>query len=254
MVRIPVKTPIIVDDVTDKTKVTLPVADRHTVDGSGFGSAKSATTEQLEWILDYQIVDAPAHGCTAADIGKPMTATPTMTILDDTLTTHWPVWILVGIPTPGALRVALPGARVRLSKDLLATGFDPSVTRRAWWDLSDAKYEATRPADSAGGMCSCLTVLSVGSTTFDAIVNPLVTNMRPLVEKTLSQGDVDAKYTTIVGENLAHSVQVWVGGVAVSTEDATFSSEFGTLGWNGLGLDGQAAAGLRVTGFWEPKL
>lgn len=251
MTRIPVKPALALGDVRAKSNLYLPLADRHTVDGSGYGSPRNANGDTLEWVLDYQFVDAPAHGCTAGDIGKPLAIDE---ILDDTNLAHWPTWILAGIPTADVMLVALPGSRIRIAKTLLETGLDHLVNRRVWWDLSEVKYRAERQANAARGLCSTLTILSVGSDTFDAIIPQFSSHVRLLTEKTLSAGDVTNKFTNVLPAGAALDAQIYVGGVAMSVEDAVFSTTTGNLSWTGLGLESRAEAGMRVTGYWEPRV
>lgn len=251
MSRIPGKPGLALADLRNKSSLSWPLADRHTVNASGYGSPRHATGDVLEWVVSYQLVDAPAHGCTAADIGKPLALDA---LLDDTNIAHWPTWILMGIPTPDVMLVAVPGCRVRIDKSLLESGLDPVVNRRVWWDLSDAKYKATRQPNAARGLCSQLTILSVGATTFDAIVPQFASQLRILPEKMLSANDESTKTTNILPANAALDAIVWVGGISVSYEDGVFSPSTGNLSWTGLGLEGHAVEGARVTGFWEPKL
>lgn len=260
MTRIPTKTGMLYSDVKDKTKVTLPAADRHAVDGSGYGSSKSFDLDVLEWATDYKFVQAVAHGLVAGDIGKPLSGT---VILNDTTSTHWPTGILMAVPTVDQLMVALPGARVRLPLSLLEFGSSWSYTthgRIGWWDLADVdtptngvKYRPVRQPNAARGMASCIYILSIGTTTFDAVVRPMVSQLRLIPEKTLSAGDVTSKFTNVLPANVAADAWITVGGVPVSTEDGTFTSSNGNLSWTGLGLEATAVAGLRVMGFWEPK-
>ncbi len=259
MTRIPVKTAYTVAEMRDKSKVTLPGADRLTVDGSGYGSGKSLTLETLEWACDYKFLAATGHGLTDADVGKALTSrltSPTVTILDDTNSLHWPIGILMKVPTVDQLLVAMPGAHVRLPIALLEFGDSWSYTthgRVTWWDLSELKHRPARQSTAYRGMASTLYVLSVGPTTFDAIVRPMVPALRMIPEKTLSASDITNKYTSLLPANAAADVQVTVGGVPVSTEDGTFTSSTGNLSWTGLGLESTAVEGLRVMGFWEPK-
>ena len=253
MTRIPTKTGMIYSDVKDKTKVTLPAADRHAVDGSGYGSSKSFDLDVLELATDYKFVQAVAHGLVAGDIGKPLSGT---VILNDTTSTHWPTGILMAVPTVDQLMVALPGARVRLPLSLLEFGSSWSYTthgRVTWWDFSTTQHRATRQPDAIRGMCSTLYILSIGTTTFDAVVRPMVSQLRLIPEKTLSAGDVTSKFTNVLPANVAADAWITVGGVPVSAEDGTFTSSNGNLSWTGLGLETTAVAGLRVMGFWEPK-
>ena len=259
MTRIPVKTAYTVGEMRDKSKVTLPGADRLTVDGSGYGSSKSLSLEVLEWACDYKFLAATGHGLVAGDVGKALTSrttTPTIAILDDTSTSHWPIGILAGVPTADQLLVAMPGAHIRLSIDLLEFGDSWSYTthgRVTWWDLSFGKHRPARQTNAARGMASTLYILSVGPTTFDAIVRPMTAQLRMIPEKTLSAGDITSKFTNILPAGIAADAQVTVGGVPVSTEDGSFDSATGNLSWTGLGLESTAVAGLRVMGFWEPK-
>lgn len=259
MTRIPVKTGYQYTDLRDKTKVSLPAADRNSVDGSGYGSSRHATLETLEWCLDYQFITATAHGLVSGDIGKALTTkstNPTIALLDDTDLTHWPIGILMGVPTVDQLLVAMPRSRVRLPLALLEHGSSWSFTthgRYTWWDLSDGKHRAERQSSAARGMCSTLYILSIGTTTFDAIVRPMQPMLRMIPEKTLSAGDITSKFTNILPANTALDVQVTVGGVPVSVEDGIFTSSTGNLSWTGLGLESTAAEGDRVMGLWEPK-
>ena len=260
MTRIPTKTGLIYSDVKDKTKVTLPGADRHAVDGSGYGTSKSLDLQVLDWSTSYQFVAATAHGLVAGDVGKPLSGTA---ILDDTSLTHWPTGILMAVPTVDALMVALPGAHVRLPNTLLEFGSSWSFSthgRIGWWDLADldtptdgVKYRPARRSNAARGMASCIYILSIGPTTFDAIVRPMVAQLRLIPEKTLSAGDITSKFTNVLPANVAADAWITVGGVPVSVEDGTFTSSNGNLSWTGLGLESTAVAGLRVMGFWEPK-
>lgn len=253
MTRIPTKTGLVYSDVKDKTKVTLPGADRHAVDGSGYGTSKSLDLQVLDWSTSYQFVAATAHGLVAGDIGKPLSGTA---ILNDTTSTHWPTGILMAVPTVDALMVALPGAHVRLPLTLLEFGSSWSFSthgRFTWWDFSTTQHRAARQSDAVRGMCSTLYILSIGPTTFDAIVRPMVSQLRLIPEKTLSTGDVTSKFTNVLPANAAADAWITVGGVPVSVEDGTFTSSNGNLSWTGLGLETTATAGMRVMGFWEPK-
>ena len=253
MTRIPTKTGLIYSDVKDKTKVTLPGADRHAVDGSGYGTSKSLDLQVLDWSTSYQFVAATAHGLVAGDVGKPLSG---VSILNDTTSTHWPTGILMAVPTVDAIMVALPGAHVRLPLTLLEFGSSWSFSthgRITWWDFSTTQHRAARQSDAIRGMCSTLYILSVGPTTFDAIVRPMTAQLRMITEKTLSAGDITSKFTNILPAGIAADAQVTVGGVPVSTEDGSFDSATGNLSWTGLGLESTAVAGARVMGFWEPK-
>ncbi len=253
MTRIPTKPVLVYSDVKDKTKVTLPGADRHAVDGSGYGTSKSLDLQVLDWSTSYQFIAATAHGLVAGDVGKPLSG---VAILNDTTSTHWPTGILMAVPTVDQLMVAIPGAHVRLPLTLLEFGSSWSFSthgRITWWDFSTTQHRAARQPDAVRGMCSTLYVLSIGPTTFDAIVRPMVSQLRLIPEKTLSAGDITSKFTSLLPANVAADVWVTIGGIPVSTEDGTFTSSTGNLSWTGLGLESTAVEGLRVMGFWEPK-
>jgi hypothetical protein len=255
--RIPQKPAFALGSLRDKTKVRLPIADVHALDGSGLGQPRNLDCDILEQSLFVQFVTAAAHGLLVGDVGKPLTVNAaTLAVLNDASTTHWPVGVLVDTPETGQLMVAFPGARVRIPIALLENGVGHSFSthgRLVWWDLTASQYRPARQSDARRGMPAILWIISIGTTTFDAIVRPLSAQQRLLPEYMLTSDDVAALTATILPPNAALDGLFSAGGIALSTEDATFTPSTGVLSWTGQGLATRATAGMRIQGYYEPR-
>ena len=170
MSRIPTKTAGVYTQVTDYSKIGIPVSDRHSVDGSGFGTPYYFDLNELYKVLFYRLYTAAAHGLVSGDVGKPLSGAD---IMDDEDPNHYPTCVLVQVPSTGVLRVAPVGAEVTLAIALLTDGatWDLDVDGRfIYWDLSEGAYVSTPPVDSAPNMPAVMELLSIGVSTFTARV------------------------------------------------------------------------------------
>jgi hypothetical protein len=257
MTRIIQKPAFALTALRDKTAVQFPSSDRHALDGGGLGVPRHFALDILEQSVMVQFVEAPTHGLVTGDIGKPLSfAGNTMAILSDTSSTHWPFGVLVDVPETDELMVAFTGARVRLSVDLLENGAGHSFAthgRMGWWDLTAVKYKTARQGDARRGMPPILFIIEVGATTFDAIVMPFVAQQRIMPEYMLTGDDVAASTATILPANAALDGLFFAGGIALSSEDATFTPSTGVLSWTGQGLASRVIAGMRIQGTYEPR-
>lgn len=173
MTRIPDQSAGTVAQITDSTKMYLPVADRHTVDGDGYGTSYYYTFAILYQALSYRLMTYTAHGLVSGDVGKPLSGAD---ILDDTDSTLHPSHVLIESVSANVIRVAPPGADVTLAVALIDGGnaYDIATSGRyVYWDDSDGLYKAAKPADSAANMPEILEVFSVGASTFNARVRGL---------------------------------------------------------------------------------
>ena len=252
MTRIPVKPAFALTDLKDKTKIMLPIADRHTLDVDGLGLPKHITTEVLEWSLTHQLMDAPSHGLTSGDVGKTLTKSG---IYDDVIVTDRPSCVLMEVIDANILRVAFPGAMVRIPIARLERGVGHVYAthgRRLWYDKSTNWYRELRPADSARTAPAILYIVDIATTTFDAVILPLESIIRYMTPYVLTSGDIAAKEATIIAAGAAYDVMLFAGGVLLSDDDATFSSLLGKLSWTGKALDTVAVAGMKIQGTYEP--
>lgn len=170
MSRIPTKTAGAFSQISDPAKVTIPAADRHSVDGSGYGTAYSFAFDELYKSMTYRLLTSASHGLVSGDVGKPLSG---VEILDDTDATHYPSGLLMNVVSTNVIYVAPPGADVTLDVALLEDGnaYDIATSGRyVFWDLSVGDYVSELPADSAVTMPEVLEILTVGATTFTARV------------------------------------------------------------------------------------
>ena len=148
-----------------------------------------------------------------------------------------------------------PGDVVTYPTTLISGGdaINLALGRKLWWDKSATLYKQARESTSHPGAPAQLYVLSVGTGTFTAIVLPLVGQcLRKAPEYTLTATDITNKSCGLLTAGLAIDAVVWFNGTLVSSLDASFNSLTGVLSWSGLGLDGQALAGMRVQTLYEP--
>lgn len=199
---------------------------------------------------------AATHGRTDAEIGRPLYNS---TIFVDTNIEHWPTSVLLQKISNDVLKIAKPGDCITLSTTLLSGGDAMNLTlgRNVWWDNSATLYKQTRMADAQPGVPAILYILAIDTVadTFTAVVRPLVAQpWRKLTEYTLTGTDVTNKECALITAGIAMDAMVWFNGVLVSSADATFNPLTGVLDWDGLALDGQAEAGMKVQGLYEPLL
>lgn len=195
-----------------------------------------------------------SHGRVSGEVGRPLF---NGAIYDDADISHWPTGILLAVFDTSTISIAKPGDVVTLSTTLLSGGdaINLSLGRNVWWDKSATLYKQTRMTDSHPGVPAQLYILSVGTGTFTAVVKQFVAQpMRKLAEYTLTGTDVTNKQCGLITAGVAVDAVVFFNGVLVSSLDATFNSLTGVLSWTGLGLDGQAEAGMKVQGLYEPLL
>lgn len=170
MTRIPEQSAGTVAQITDSTKMYLATADRHTVDGSGYGTSYYYTFSVFYQALLYRLMTYTAHGLVSGDVGKPLSGAD---ILDDTDDTLYPSHILIESVSANVIRVAPPGVDVVLAVALLDGGnaYDIATSGRyVYWDNSATLYKAAKPADSAANTPEILEIFSVGASTFNARV------------------------------------------------------------------------------------
>lgn len=199
---------------------------------------------------------AATHGRTDAEIGRPLFNS---TIFIDTDATHFPTSVLLQKITNDVLKIAKPGDCITLSTTLLDGGDTMNLTlgRNVWWDNSATKYKQTRMTDAALGVPAILYILAIDTVadTFTAVVRPLVAQpWRQIPEYTLTGTDITNKQCGLITAGIAVNALVWFNGHLCSSLDATFNSLTGVLSWSGLALDGQALAGMKVQGLYEPLL
>lgn len=193
-----------------------------------------------------------AHGRVTGEIGRPLSNTA---LFDDTSLNNWPTGILLNIVDTNTVQVAKPADVVTLAVSLLVDGaaFNVSLGRRVWFDTSATLYKQTRQADGISGLGPQLYVLSVGSSTFTALVcdfQPVA--WRKFTPFTLTGTHITNEQVGVVPAGVAADLRVWVNGHLVSTSDATFNALTGVLSWTGLALEGLAVEGMWVQGDFEP--
>lgn len=195
-----------------------------------------------------------SHGRVSGEVGRPLF---NGAIFDDADISHWPTGILQAVFDTSTIAIYKTGDVVTLSTSLLSGGdaINLSLGRNVWWDKSATLYKQTRQTDSHPGVPAQLYILSVGTGTFTAVVRPFVAQpLRKIPEYTLTGTDVTNKQCGLLTAGVAVDALVFFNGVSVSSADATFNSLTGVLSWTGLGLDGQAEAGMKVQGLFEPLL
>lgn len=193
-----------------------------------------------------------AHGRVTGEIGRPLSGKD---LFVDTAALSWPTAILMNVPDTNTLTIAKTGDVVTLPVALLVNGaaFNVSLGRKVWFDYSATLYKQAREPDALIGLGAQLYVLSVSASTFTAVVLPMVpVPLRKIPEYTLTEQNITDKQCGLLTAGLAIDAMVWFNGTLVSSLDASFNSLTGVLSWNGLGLDGQALAGMRVQGLFEP--
>lgn len=89
----------------------------------------------------FQYVTATAHGLVAASINKPINTSHG--VYDDT-TTQTVAGILADIIDANTYVLYPPGAMILLSPSL----YNGATTGNGYWDLTDNRYESTKPGDS----------------------------------------------------------------------------------------------------------
>lgn len=193
-----------------------------------------------------------AHGRVSGEIGRPLSNND---LFSDTTEGSFPTGVLINVIDTATIQIAQPGSVLTLPVTLLNGGaaFNPTIGRRAWFDTSALLYKQIREADAQSGTPSQLYVLSVGATTFQAIVQPLVPiAWRKFTDFTLTTQNITDKSCGIVGAGVAQNLIVYCNGHRISATDATFNALLGTLNWTGLALAGTAQAGMWIQGQYEP--
>lgn len=89
----------------------------------------------------FQYVTATAHGLTTASINKPINTSHG--VYDDT-TTQTVAGILADVIDPNTYVLYPPGAMILMAPAL----FNGATTGNGYWDLTDNRYESTKPVDS----------------------------------------------------------------------------------------------------------
>ena len=140
---------------------------RETHGVEGFGTAGAAIQTTIEWEMLYGVANGhpkylyrqkSSHGLTLADKHKPIsldtTGTPTYSIYDDTVDESF-IGILIDVPHEGAadtnnfIVIAPNGVVTEIPKTMIGGTHSAGTDKpTGYWDLSDGKYEATKPGDS----------------------------------------------------------------------------------------------------------
>lgn len=194
------------------------------------------------------------HGRGFGEIGRPVS---NGALFVDTDITTWPTGILTNVIDTSNFEIAVTGDIVTLFTALLdgGVGINLSLGRNVWWDASAALYKQTRQNDAIKGVPALLYILSVGATTFQAVVRPMVAvPWRAFTEYTLTGTDITNKGCSVIPAGVAIDGLVYAGGILLSSADATFNALTGVVDWTGKALDGRAVAGMKMQGMYEPFL
>lgn len=241
---------------TGNAGYTLNVGDSLLVAWNGTGSAHvlSALASQggTGTTSTSTLFVHTAHGRTTGEIGRPLSGKD---LFVDTDPLSWPTGILRNVVDVNTIDIAKTGDVCTLPIALLVNGgsFNVSLGRKTWFDTSATLYKQTRQTDASTGLGPQLYVLSVGASTWTAIVLPFVpVAWRKIPEYELTPTDITNKSCGLLTAGLAVDADVWFNGKMVSSLDASFNALTGVLSWTGLALESQAVAGMKVQGYFEP--
>lgn len=172
MANIKISDPSITDlnatDITDPTKIRFITADTQL---GVPGTTKDIGIDQIAASVHTEIISAASHGLVSSDVGKPLSG---LSIYDDT-TADEVTWVLIQSIDFNSIRVAPIGAVVSIAVTLIEDGASYDVNakgRKLYWDNSATLYKGTKPTDSHATAGVVLTVISVGASTFVAVVTP----------------------------------------------------------------------------------